>query len=149
MTHFALVVRFLHILSAALWMGAVLYWPGALRRALKAAGPPLPEAALAQARVGLGLDLGAGLATLATGLVYASPWGVGRIRFGLILGLTFALARLVLLVVLARPSLHATSEAVAAGNLDLARGASRRLPAYTGMAHLLWLFALVTMVFPI
>ena len=27
--------------------------------------------------------------------------------------------------------------------------AARRLPAYTGMAHLLWLFALVAMVFPI
>lgn len=148
MTHFALAVRFLHILSAALWMGAVLFWPGALRRALKS-GPPLPEAALAQARVGLGLDLGAGLATLVTGLVYASPAGVGETRFGIILGLTFALARLVLLVALARPSLRATSDAIAAGDLDAARVASRRLPAYTGMAHLLWLFALVTMVFPI
>ena len=69
-----LALRFFHILSAALWMGSGLFWPGSLRRAL-ALGPPHPAPAFAQARVGLGLDLGSGVATVVTGLLYASPLG--------------------------------------------------------------------------
>ena len=148
MTSFQITLRFLHILSAALWLGAVLSWPGALRRAVKAGSSFVPPA-LAQARMGLGLDLGAGLATLITGLVYASPIGGGPLRIGIFVGLALALARLALLVALARPTLRAVADEVAAGRLEAAHAASRRLPAYTGTAHLLWLLALVTMVFPI
>jgi hypothetical protein len=148
MNQFQLTIRFLHVLSAALWLGAALSWPGALRRALRL-GPPHPAPALAQARVGLGLDLGAGLATVATGLVHASPFGGGPLRIGIVVGLAVALARLALLVALARPTLRAVSDDVAAGDLDAARGAARRLPAYTGTAHLLWLIALVVMVYPL
>jgi hypothetical protein len=144
----SLILRFLHVLSAALWLGAVLSWPGALRRALKL-GPPHPAPALAQARAGLGIDLGAGLATLVTGLLYASPLGGGPLRIGIVVGLALALARLVLLVALARPTLRAVSDRIAAADVEGARSASRRLPAYTGTAHLLWLLALLTMVFPL
>jgi hypothetical protein len=140
-------LRFLHILSAALWMGAALSWPGALRRALRL-GPPHPAPALAQARAALGLDLGAGLATLVTGLLYASPLGGVSLRIGILIGLALALARLALLVALARPTLRVVSDRVAGGDLEGARGASRRMAAYTGTAHLLWLLALATMVFP-
>lgn len=143
----SLVLRFLHVLSAALWMGAVLSWPGALRRGLKL-GPPHPAPAIAQARTGLGLDLGAGLATVVTGLLYVSPLGGGPLRIGIVVGLALALARLALLVALARPTLQAVSDRIGAGDIESARSASRRLPAYTGTAHLLWLLALVTMVFP-
>jgi hypothetical protein len=128
-------------------MGAVLSWPGALRRALKAGSPHVPPA-LSQARAGLGLDLGAGLATVVTGLVYASPLGGGPLRIGIVVGLALALARLALLVALARPTLRVVADEVTAGRLDAAQAASRRLPAYTGTAHLLWLLALVTMVLP-
>lgn len=146
MTRLQLAIRLLHVLSAALWMGAALSWPGALRRAL-ALGPPHPEPALAQARGGLGLDLAAGLATVVTGLVYVSPLGGGPLRLGILIGLTAALARLALLVTVARPALRAVSDDVAAGELERARGAARRLPAYVGTAHLLWLVALGAMVF--
>jgi hypothetical protein len=144
----SLVLRFLHVLSAALWLGAVLSWPGALRRGLD---PRVgaAEPALAQARGGLGLDLVAGLATLVTGLLYASPLGGVPIRLGLVVGLALAVARLALLFALGRPTLHLVSEKLAAGDLAAARTASRRLSAYVGTAHLLWLLALVTMVFPV
>ncbi len=144
----SVALRFLHVLAASLWMGSGLFWPGALRRAL-ALGPPHPAPALAQARTALGLDLGAGVATLTTGLVYASPLGGLPVRAGILVGLALALARLALLFALARPALRRAADAAGAGDLQGARAASRRLPAYAGSAHLLWLLALVCMVFPI
>ncbi len=148
MTSFQLSIRFFHILFASLWMGAVLSWPGALRRGLKV-GPPHAAPALAQARVGVWLDLGAGLATIVTGLIYVSPYGGGPLRLGILVGLALALARLALLVALARPTLREIGDEVTTGRIDAARAAGRRLPAYTGTAHLLWLLALVLMVFPV
>ena len=144
----SLALRFLHVLSAALWMGSGLFWPGSLRRAL-ALGPPHAAPALAQANAGIGLDLGAGIATLATGLLYASPLGGIAMRAGILVGLVLALSRLVLLFALARPALRRASEALARGEIEAARNASKRLPAYSGIAHLLWLLALVAMVFPV
>jgi hypothetical protein len=144
----AYALRFLHVLSAALWLGAVLFWPGALRRAL-ALGAQHAAPALAQARVGLGLDLGAGLATVATGLVYASPVGGAAVRAGILVGLALTLVRLALLFAMARPALRRTGDAVASGDLDGARAAARRFAPYAGSAHLLWLLALVMMVFPL
>ncbi len=144
----SLALRFLHVLSAALWMGSGLFWPGALRRAL-ALGSPHPSPALAQASTGLGLDFGAGVATVVTGLLYASPLGGGPMRAGILLGLTLALVRLALLFALARPSLRRVADAVGVGDIENARAASRRLPAYAGSAHLLWLLALAAMVFAI
>jgi len=143
----ALCLRFLHILSAALWMGSGLFWPGALRRALLVE-PPHPGPALEQAHAGAGLDLGAGLAVLVTGLAYASPLGGVPLRAGILLGLLLALARLVLVAVLARPALRRVKSALGEGDLASARAASRKLLGYSGSAHLLWLLALVAMVFP-
>ncbi|HEX7625234.1 MAG TPA: hypothetical protein VF400_16775 [Anaeromyxobacteraceae bacterium] len=144
----SLVLRFFHVLAAALWIGSALFWPGALRRAL-AAGTQAPAQALAQARAGAGLDLGIGLATVATGIVYLSPAGGVHFRMGLGLGLGLALLRIVLLLALARPALRRITEAVGAGDLEAARAAAKALPAYAGAAHLLWLLALACMIFPV
>ncbi len=144
----ALALRFLHVLAAALWMGSGLFWPGSLRRSL-ALGPPHAEPALAQAHAGLGLDLAAGIATVVTGLLYASPLGGVAMRAGIIAGLVLALSRLALLFALARPALRRTSEALARNDIEAARAASKRLPAYSGSAHLIWLLALMAMVFPL
>ncbi len=143
-----LALKFLHILSASLWIGTAFFWPSALRRALAAGATEIP-AALATAQSGFRLDLGAGLATVATGLVYASPLNPVPVRAGILVGLTLALLRLVLLLVLARPALRRISNAAGAGDLAAARAAGKRIPAYAGTAHLLWLLALVTMVFPL
>jgi hypothetical protein len=142
----SLVARFLHILAAALWMGSALFWPGAVRRALTL-GPPHPAPALAQARVGLGLDLGLGLATLATGAALVFAAGGNAISVGV--GFVLALLRVVLLLVLARPAVARIATAVAASDLDGARAVAKRVPAYAGMAHLLWVLGLAAMVFPL
>ncbi|HET9594550.1 MAG TPA: hypothetical protein VFP65_03165 [Anaeromyxobacteraceae bacterium] len=142
----SLVIRFLHITAAAAWLGAALYWPGALKRGL-AAGTPGPAVALA--RTGVGLDLGLGLGLLATGLLYASPLGGAVLRTGIFVGLALSVARVLLVLVLARPGVRRAAEAAAAGRLDEARAAARPVAAYAGMAHLLWLLALAAMVFPV
>lgn len=143
-----LVLRFLHILAAALWIGSALFWPGTLRRALAAAPAQAPGAALAQARTGVALDLAFGLAAIATGLLYMAM-GEVPLRHGLEAGFGLAVLRLVLLFALARPALGRIAGGLARGDLEAARAASRKLPAYAGMAHLLWLLALVGMVWPI
>jgi hypothetical protein len=138
--------RFLHILAASLWIGSALFWPGALRRAL-AAAPPQPEAALRQARAATGLDLVAGLATVVTGALLV--WAAGGNELAVAAGLAFALARLGLLLGVARPALARVEQAMGAGDAERARGAARRVPAYAGAAHLLWLAALAAMVLPL
>jgi hypothetical protein len=142
----SLVLRFLHLAAAAAWLGAALYWPGALKRGL-AGGAPAP--ALALARTGVGLDLGIGVALLATGLAYASPLGGAVLRTGIWVGLFLATARVLLLLVLARPAVLRAAEAVAGGRPEEARAAAKAVAAYAGVAHLLWLLALAAMVFPL
>ncbi|HEX8910336.1 MAG TPA: hypothetical protein VF805_14120 [Anaeromyxobacteraceae bacterium] len=142
-----LVLRFLHILSASLWIGSALSWPGALRRAL-ADTPPRAEPALAQARTGLALDLAFGLATLATGVLYMAIVEI-PLRHGFEAGFGLAVLRIVLLFALARPALSGIAQGLAAGDAGRARAAARKLPAYAGAAHLLWLLALVGMVWPV
>jgi len=143
-----LILRFLHLLAAAVWIGSALYWPGALRRALGAAPGQAIDLALAQARTGVSLDLAFGLATVATGLLYLAL-GEVPLRHGLEAGLLLAVVRIVLLLVLARPALRGVADGLASGDLEQARAASRKLPAYAGAAHLVWLVALVCMVWPI
>ncbi len=140
-----LVLRFLHILAAALWLGSALFWPGGVRRALALGGPPVAPA-LAQARVALGLDLGAGLATIATGALLVVVAGAHQLTVAA--GLLVALLRLALLLALARPAVARAGAAASAGDLERARAAARKIPAYAGIAHLLWAVALAAMVFP-
>jgi len=141
-----LALRFLHVLAAALWMGAALWWPGVLRRAL-AGDPAHASGPLALAGQCTRVDLVAGLATIGTGLLYASPLGGVAPRAGIYLGLALAVTRVGLLFGLALPALRQVSAALAGGDAATARSASRRLPAYAGSAHLIWLLALAVMVF--
>jgi len=143
-----LVIRFLHLLAAALWMGAALWWPGALRRAL-AGDLAHAGGALGQARRGTRVDLIAAVTTIATGLLYLwilPPRGAGT-GAGIWLGGGLAVARVGMLYGMALPALRQVEAAVGAGDSAAALATSRRLPAYAGAAHLTWLLALAAMVF--
>jgi len=139
---------FLHVVSVALWLGAAVFVSGDIRRTLSL-GPPHLVPMLARARSGLRLDLIAGIAALATGLVLASPLGGTRLRAGIFIGLGLALVRFALLLAVSRPTLGRIAAAVEAGRGADATAGARRLSAVQGVSHLLWILALATMIFPV
>jgi hypothetical protein len=137
-------VIFLHILSAATWLGAAMWTPGDLRRTL-ALGRPHVDALLARARPALRLDLAAGVLTLITGIVAMGLRG-GVPRIGILVGLAAVLARLALSLAVVRPAFAGVERAVGAGDLAAAAAPAGRLAAISGIGHLLWVVALAGMV---
>ena len=143
--HAALV--FLHVLSISAWLGAALWVPGDVKRALALAGPH-PGALAAGVRPKLGLDAAAGIATIVTGLLLMWDESMARPRLGITVGIVFAVARIGLLAALRR-SFRSLAARVAAGEPVAPRDpAARRMSMFAGIAHLLWLLALAGMVFP-
>ncbi len=141
-----LLVKFLHILAAATWLGAALWMPGDVRRTL-AQGLPCAEALPRRARPALSLDLWTGLATLLTGIALLALEG-GQPRIGVLVGFAAVLVRLVLLAAGMRPAYRRVEAALGAGDLAAAEAPARRLGMLSGMGHLLWVIALAGMVSP-
>ena len=138
---------FLHVLAISAWLGAALWVPGEVKRAL-ALGGPHPGALAASVRPKLGLDAAAGIATIVTGLLLMWEVGMTRPRLGITVGFVAALVRLGLLVVIRR-SWGSLAARLARGEAVEAKDpAARRMAALSGVAHTLWLLALAGMVFP-
>lgn len=140
------IVKFLHILSAAAWLGASIWTPGDVRRTL-ALGKPYTETLPRRARPALALDLWTGLATLLTGIAFIALEG-GVPRTGVLVGLAAVLVRLGVLGLGMRPAYRRVEAAVAGGDLASADAPARRLGMFAGIGHLLWVVALAGMVFP-
>ncbi len=143
----SLLVKFLHILVAAAWLGAALWTPGDVRRTL-ALGKPYTDGLPRRARPALWLDLWTGVATLLTGIALIGLYENGMPRIGVLVGLGAVLVRLAVLAVGMRPAYLAVETSVAAGNLGAAEVPARRLAMFAGIGHLLWVIALAGMVFP-
>lgn len=140
------LVKILHIVAIAVWLGAALWVPGDVRRSLS---PERPALAGLAARIvpALRLDAWAGVATLLTGIALTVVARSHRIGIGVGLALTVLLLLLVMLVLLP------VGKRIAAivqtgGDLGEARRLAKQLSAFSGIAHLLWLAALVAMVLP-
>jgi hypothetical protein len=136
---------FLHVLSAAAWLAAALWTPGDVRRTL-ALGRPAVDALAARARPALGLDLGAGLLTIVTGLAIL---GVDRVRprTGVEIGLVASILRFLLMLLAMRPAWGRVEAAIAKGDLAEALPGAKRMAMLAGIAHLLWLVALAGLVY--
>ncbi len=142
------LLRFLHVLSASLWLGATLWVAGDVRRTL-ALGRPQAGGLGARVAPALGLDLGAGGAVVVTGLLLVLLQA-RQPRTGIMVGLALALGRIAVVVLGMRPAWRAVAERLEAGeDLSPADGAVKRMAMFSGIAHTLWLVALATMVFPI
>ena len=142
------LVRLLHVLSMAAWLGATLWLAGDARRSLPA-GPAEARAFVERARRALGLDRWAGLATILTGLALLHFAHLPSIRPGLWLGLALAVGRAGLSDALLRPALRRISAGLDAGQAPAALAAeARRLAALSGAGHLAWLVALCAMLLP-
>jgi hypothetical protein len=139
------VVRLLHILSMALWLGAALWVPGDVRRTLASGGDA--AALRARARPAVLLDLLAGIATVITGLVLAGL--LGPMRTGLVIGAGVGLVLLLVALAAQWPAWQRIAALLEANDLAGARAAAGRLAALSGVAHVLWLVALVLMVLPV
>jgi hypothetical protein len=137
---------FLHVAFAAAWLGSALWTPGDVRRTL-ARGRPAVDALAARARPAYGLDLGAGLGTILTGLAVWAYEGFGH-RRGIEIGLLASLLRVIVTFVGIRPAWTAVEAAVSgSGDLAAADAPARRLGMLAGIAHALWLVALAGMIF--
>lgn len=141
-----LVLRFLHILSAATWLGAAIWSAGDVRRTL-ALGRPHTDALAPRLRPAFALDLWAGIATLVTGLAYIPLAYAGMPAPGIVLGLGAVLVRLGLQLGFLRPSARRLQVALAAGDGAAAAPLAKRLGMFSGIGHLLWVIALAGMVF--
>jgi hypothetical protein len=140
------LVKFLHILCAAAWLGAALWTPGDVRRTV-ALGKPFTDSLPRRARPALSLDLWTGIATLLTGIAFIALEG-GVPRTGVLVGFGAVLVRLALLGLGMRPAYRAVEVSAAAGDLVAAQQPARRLGMFAGIGHLLWVIALAGMVFP-
>lgn len=141
-----LVVKFLHILVAAAWLGAALWTPGDVRRTV-ALGKPYLDALPRRTRPALSLDLWTGVVTLLTGIALIALTG-GVPRIGVLVGLGAVLIRLAVLLLGMRPAYRTVEASAAAGDLAAAEAPARRLSMFAGIGHLLWVIALAGMVFP-
>ncbi len=142
------LLRFLHVFSISLWLGAALWVSGDVRRAMQL-GRPHVDTLAARVWPALRVDLSAGLAAVLTGILLLVAEGVMPPRWGIVAGLVFALARLGVLTVLRR-AFRSLAERLRGGEeIPPHAPAVRRIAMLSGIAHTLWLAALAGMVFPV
>jgi hypothetical protein len=140
------LLRILHLVSMALWLGAALWAPGDARRSLSA-GPSHTVGLARRIVPALRVSVWAGVATLLTGIALMLVSGAHRIGVGVGFALTIVLLMLEMTIVLpAGKRIAAAAEK--GGDLAEAGTMARRLAAMSGVAHFIWLAALVAMVLP-
>ena len=140
-----LALRFLHILSASTWLGASVWAAGDVRRTL-ALGRPHTDALTARVRPALALDFWSGLATLATGVIYAGLLYGGAPPPGIMVGLVAVLLRLGLQVGVLMPASRRLQVALQGADAAAAAPLAKRMGMISGIGHLLWVIALAGMV---
>jgi hypothetical protein len=141
------LVRIVHLVAMALWLGAALWAPGDARRSI-AAGPSQTAGLSRRIVPALRLSVWAGVATLLSGMALMLLTGAhDRIGIGVGFALTVVLLMLEMTIVLpAAKRIAAVAEA--GGDLAEARAMTGKLTAMSGVAHFIWFAALVAMVLP-
>jgi hypothetical protein len=141
------LVRYLHVLSMATWLGAALWLAGDARRSL-AADPAAARAFLQRALASLRLDRWAGVATFVTGaaLIHlAHLWPA--LPAALVVGMALGVTRAGLTDALLLPTVRKLKARLEAGETPAALLPSAgRLAMLSGIGHLVWLGALAGMI---
>jgi hypothetical protein len=141
------LVRYLHVVSMAGWLGAALWLAGDARRSLDA-GPEATQAFLRRSLASLRFDRWAGMATLVTGatLIYLTRvWPA--LPAPLLVGMTLGIARAALTDAALLPAVRKLAVQLEAGAAPAALlPAAGRLAMLSGIGHLVWLGALAGMI---
>jgi hypothetical protein len=140
--------RFLHVLSISLWIAAVLWVSGDVRRTI-ALGRPHVDALESRVRPAFGLDVSAAIATVASGTLLLVAQGISRPRFGIVAGFVLALGRVGVLTALHRVWRSLAERLRQGEEIAPYHRTVRRIAMLSGIAHALWLAALAGMVFPV
>jgi hypothetical protein len=141
------VVRYLHVVSIAAWLGAALWLAGDARRSL-AAGPEAARAFFSRSLASLQFDRWAGVATFVTGaglihLTHVWP----AMPLSLAVGITLGIARAGLTDAALLPAVRKLSARLEAGEAPAALlPTAGRLAMLSGIGHLIWLGALAGMI---
>lgn len=144
-----LILKTLHILSAAIWFGVGLPVSGDVRRTIERGRPHtdlLPERVKRSGRIAII----AGVFTLGTGLsLIFNAGGFANVRPNIHAGFGLALLMFAVGVGLTLPAWRRIEAILAAegGDLAEARRLAGRFAMFHGIEHLLWLVVLVLMVF--
>ena len=139
-------LRILHLVAMALWLGAALWVAGDVKRTL-ALGPAHFPGLAGRILPALRLDVWAGAATLLTGAALAAVARTSRI--GIAVGFALSVFLFILAMTILLPVGKRVVRAIEpGGDMDEARRLAKSLAAFSGVAHLLWVLALVAMVLP-
>jgi hypothetical protein len=139
------VLRILHLVSMAAWLGAAMWVASDLKRTI-ALGAPHTAILGARVRPALQLDVWAGIATLVTGAALAGT-GAGH-RVGIAIGFALAIFLFILVMTVLLPAGNRAAAAAERGDVGEAQRLAKSVAAFSGVAHLIWLAALVSMVLP-
>jgi hypothetical protein len=143
------LVRLLHVLAMAAWLGSTLWLAGDARRSLSA-GPAEALAFLGRARSALLTDRAAGAVTIFSGLFLIHLAHVWPPRPGQLVAMVLALVRAGLTDAAMAPALRRIATGLAAGEAPASLApVARRMAAVSGAGHLAWLLALAGMVLPL
>jgi hypothetical protein len=141
------IVRFLHVVSMASWLGATLWLAGDARRSL-GADPEAARAFLRRALASLRVDRWAGVATLVTGagLIHLTRiWPA--LPAPLVVGMALGVARAALTDAALLPAVRRLAVRLEAGEAPATLlPVAGRLAMLSGIGHLTWLGALAGMI---
>ena len=141
------LVRYLHVVSMASWLGASLWLAGDARRSLSA-GPEATRAFLQRALASLKVDRWAGVATLITGAAlihFTKVWPA--LPMALVVGMALGVARAGLTDGLLFPTVRKLAARLEAGESPATLlPVAGRLAMLSGIGHLVWLGALAGMI---
>ncbi|MSS72537.1 MAG: hypothetical protein EXS64_13745 [Candidatus Latescibacteria bacterium] len=141
-----LILKMIHLLSIATWLGAGLLISGDVRRTIERGKPHtdlLPERVKRSGKIALI----AGILTLGTGLgLIFNMGGFANVRPNIHIGFGLVLVMFVLRLGLIGPTWR-KMEGSLGGDLAEARRLAGRFGMLHGIEHLLWLVVLVLMAF--
>ena len=142
-----ILVRYLHVVAMAAWLGSALWLAGDARRSL-AAGPDAARAFMPRALAALRLDRWAGLVTILTGLGLIHLTHVWpALPPALVAGMALGVARAGLTDGLLLPAVRRLSARLDAGESpERLLPDAGRLSMLSGIGHLAWLGALAGMI---